>query len=365
MEHLVSTKTDPASSTSEGVGTLAKSDESIYLNAIITRLLFPLSPSCSSLLPAHVSPLFVPKRKKKLSTRGKEKSLVFGCWLLFFTFIAARASYFTCFLFIYEFPSVVLHFPSSLSIFLSTSKYHFPSPPISLCSRKRVDVSRSQPTVSLYSKWSCSASTGREKEKSLPFRTSIPPVYATSPSIILLSRKNSTNEPNLSDQKRNAQILSLVSQLPPTFFFLSSSLFPSDLFHCPSFYFMACYHLPVFYLPAQFIPVYRHFVSSPTQEARKTILKSGIRCLTGGVWGDCNIGGIWLWDNRDSFSLSFFFLFLLLSFDFTTFAFILFGSFLPWGTLGFDTGLINFSLSFYFFDVPRILSFIRLLCFGG
>lgn len=127
-----------------------------------------------------------------------------------------------------------------------------------------------------------------------------------------------------------------------------------------------CY-LPTFqfYLPAQFIPVYRHFVSSPTQEARKTILKSGIRCLTGGVWGDCNIGGIWLWDNRDSFSLSFFFLFLLLSFDFTTFAFILFGSFLPWGTLGFDTGLINFSLSFYFFDVPRILSFIRLLCFGG
>lgn len=59
-------------------------------------------------------------------------------------------------------------------------------------------------------------------------------------------------------------------------------------------------------------PVYsslRHFVSSPTQEARKTILKSGIRCLTGGVWGDCNIGGIWLWDNRDSFSLSFFFYF--------------------------------------------------------
>lgn len=145
-------------------------------------------------------------------------------------------------------------------------------------------------------------------------------------------------------------------------FFLSLSI---RLIPLPFLLFHGLLPLPVFYLPVQFIPVYRHFVSSPTQEARKTILKSGIRCLTGGVWGDCNIGGIWLWDNRDSFSLSFFFLFLLLSFDFTTFAFILFGSFLPWGTLGFDTGLINFSLSFYFFDVPRILSFIRLLCFGG
>ena len=216
------------------------------------------------------------KKGKITSTKGRERNLVFG-FLFFFTFIAARASYFTCFLFIYELPSVVLHFPSSLSIFLSTSKYHFPPPPTSLCSRKRVDVSRSHPSLSLslslYSKWSCSASTWGEGE--LPFRTSIPPVYATSPSIILLSRKNSTNEPNLSDQKRNAQILSLVSQLPPTFF-PSFPFLPLFIQFIPPLtlpFIVARYHLPMFYLPAQFIPIYRHFVSRPTRE--RPFLKVG------------------------------------------------------------------------------------------
>lgn len=147
---------------------------------------------------------------------------------------------------------------------------------------------------------------------------------------------------------------------------LFSLLFPSSLSFHPVY---STAH-PSFYrgpLPPSNVlsssPVYSNLPSfcKPTN-ARKTILKSGIRCLAEGVWSDCNIGGIWLWGNRDSLSS---FLFLLLSFDFTTFAFILFGSFLPWGTLGFDTGLINFSLSFCFFDVPRILSLIGSLCFGG
>lgn len=248
MEHLVSTKTDPASSISEGVGfELSSKATRIYLSkrdyyTLLPHKLFPLSKRNNFHLPV---PLYTgsrlvysrsKKKKKKItSTRGRERNLVFGCWPPFSTFIATRASYFPCFLFIYELPSAVLHFPSSLSIFLSTFKYHFLPPPTSFCSRKtsrRISI----PSLCLsLLEMKLFRLHGREGEGNLPFRTSIPSDYATSASIILLSRKNSTNEPNLSDQKRNAQILSLVSRLPSTFFFLSSSLFPSGLFHCSPF----------------------------------------------------------------------------------------------------------------------------------
>lgn len=228
-----------------GSSSRQKRRESIYLNAIITRYsltnysLFRNETTFTFLflfIPVHVSSILVLKRKKKItSTRGRERNLVFGCWPPFSTFIATRASYFPCFLFIYELPSAVLHFPSSLSIFLSTFKYHFLPPPTSFCSRKtsrRISI----PSLCLsLLEMKLFRLHGREGEGNLPFRTSIPSDYATSASIILLSRKNSTNEPNLSDQKRNAQILSLVSRLPSTFFFLSSSLFPSGLFHCSPF----------------------------------------------------------------------------------------------------------------------------------
>lgn len=129
-----------------GSSSRQKRRESIYLNAIITRYsltnysLFRNETTFTFLflfIPVHVSSILVLKRKKKItSTRGRERNLVFGCWPPFSTFIATRASYFPCFLFIYELPSAVLHFPSSLSIFLSTFKYHFLPPPTSFCSRK-------------------------------------------------------------------------------------------------------------------------------------------------------------------------------------------------------------------------------------
>lgn len=67
----------------------------------------------------------------------------------------------------------------------------------------------------------------------------------------------------------------------------------------------------------------------------------------------------------DTLSLFFFLYFFFFPLILQLLPLSLFESFLPWGTLGFDTGLINFSLSFCFFDVLRILSLIGLLCFGG
>ena len=280
MEHLVSTKTDPASSTSEGVGVSnSRQKRRIYL--FKSRLLHDnyslFRNNFHPPAPLYFASSRSKKKKRKItSTKGRERNLVFG-FLFFFTFIAARASYFTCFLFIYELPSVVLHFPSSLSIFLSTSKYHFSPPPTSLCSRKRVDVSRSHPSLSL--------SLSLLEMKLFRFHVgrrgaSLSNVHSTGLCHFAL---NYPAEPQKFDQRTQfirseAECSDPVSRFSTSsdffpFFSLLLSLFIQFIPPLTLPFIVARYHLPMFYLPAQFIPIYRHFVSRSTRE--RPFLKVG------------------------------------------------------------------------------------------
>lgn len=157
------------------------------------------------------------------------------------------------------------HCPFSC-LLLSTTFYLLPLP---FVPGKRVDVSRSHPSVSLYSKWSCSACTGGRGRGIFPFER---PFHRTMPLRPQLScwaakiRPTNPIYPIRSGMFRSC--LSFLDFPRLFFFFLPLSFHPAYSIARPSFYFVACYHLPVFYLPARFIPAYRHFISRPMRSKK-------------------------------------------------------------------------------------------------
>lgn len=144
MEHLVSTKTDPVAFASRLLTKLSRNwPTNVNAISFVLRDRFPFS---TRLVSSLFRLYFARLRSQKLRQR-REEIFLFGGFLL--PFLLSPSFLFCPFVFHLWTSSRSFTFSEALSIFLSTSKYHFPSllvPPLSfsfpLFQGTELDVSR-------------------------------------------------------------------------------------------------------------------------------------------------------------------------------------------------------------------------------